>query len=61
MPVAQRRHCDELTTEEPHLSAYLSVRDVRKEFVVDKRRVVTALDYVSLDVREREFLTVVGP
>jgi ABC-type Fe3+/spermidine/putrescine transport system ATPase subunit len=35
--------------------------DVRKEYAVAGQRVVTALDRVSLDVREREFLTIVGP
>src|SRR5438477_3052941 len=35
--------------------------DVHKEYAVDKGRVVTALDLISLEVREREFLTIVGP
>lgn len=43
------------------LPAFLSLKNVRKEFVLDQRRVVTALDNISVDVREREFLTIVGP
>jgi NitT/TauT family transport system ATP-binding protein len=43
------------------LSAFLSLRDIGKDFVVDRRRVVTALDNVGLDVQEHEFLAIVGP
>jgi NitT/TauT family transport system ATP-binding protein len=43
------------------LPTFLSLTHVRKEFVVVDRRIVTALDDISIDVREREFLAVVGP
>jgi len=43
------------------LPGFLTLQNVRKEFVVDRQRVVTALDDISVDVREREFLAIVGP
>lgn len=42
------------------MNAKISVRDVRKEFDLGKE-VFTALDGVSLDIADNEFITVVGP
>ena len=42
------------------MTAKISVRDVRKEFDLGKE-VFTALDGVSLDIADNEFITVVGP
>jgi NitT/TauT family transport system ATP-binding protein len=42
------------------VNAKISVRDVRKEFDLGKE-VFTALDGVSLDIADNEFITVVGP
>ena len=43
------------------MPAFLSLQDVRKEFIVDRQRAVAALDQVTIDVREHEFLGIVGP
>jgi NitT/TauT family transport system ATP-binding protein len=42
------------------MNAKISVRDVRKEFALGKET-FTALDGVSLDIADNEFITVVGP
>lgn len=39
----------------------LSIKNVRKQFVSKKNNIVTALDGVSLDVYENDFVCVLGP